>query len=164
MLKLNILCPACRRRYSVELPDVSGVHTVRCHYCYTPHEVTVSMSSPRSKTAKPSGDNAVAAKVRKCEVALSIAWLVIGAIQCFTLYAAAAGVWNIVNAIVAMRNAKNITAHNPGVVPYFESRKTWLIVLAVVNLILGGVVGIVLVLFEWHLRDFVLRNRGSFEK
>ncbi len=163
MFKLNILCTACKRRYPVELPDVGGVHTVRCPYCSAPHEVTVSASSPRSKVEKPSGADAVAAKVRKGEIASNVAWLIIGAIQCFTLYAAAAGVWNIVNAIVALRNAKNITAHNSGVVPYFEGRKTWLIVLAVVNLILGGVVGIVLVLIEWYLRDYVLRNRSAFE-
>lgn len=80
------------------------------------------------------------------------------------VYTAAAGVWNVVNAIVALRNVKNITAHNPGVVPYFEGRKIWLIVLAAVNVVLGGVVGVVLVLFDWFVRDFVLRNRSAFEE
>lgn len=105
----------------------------------------------------------MAVKVRLCEVVSNIVWIVVGIIQCVAVYTAAAGVWNIVNVIVALRNAKNITAHNPGVVPYFDQRKVWLIVLAVVNLILGGVVGVVLVLFEWYVRDFVLRNRSAFE-
>lgn len=107
--------------------------------------------------------DAVALKVRRCEIASNVAWLIVGIIQCVLVYTAAAGVWNVVNAIVALRNVKNITAHNPGVVPYFEGRKTWLIVLAVVNVVLGGVVGVVLVLFDWFVRDFVLRNRSAFE-
>ena len=75
----------------------------------------------------------------------------------------AAGVWNIINAIVSLRNVKNIQPGNAAVVPYFDGRKVWLIVLAVVNLVLGGVVGVLLVLFEWYLRDYVLRNRSAFE-
>lgn len=164
MLKINVVCSGCRRRYSVEVPNAAGVHTVRCPYCSAPYDVTVSSQPVRTKKEKPIGADAVAVKARRCEVVSNLAWLVVGVIQCLTLYAAAAGVWNIVNAIVALRNVKNIAAHNPSVVPYFESRKVWLIVLAIVNLVLGGVVGIVLVLFEWYVRDFVLRNRSAFEE
>lgn len=124
---------------------------------------TVAQRPVRKVKQKPVGADAVALKVRRCEIASNVAWLIVGIIQCVLVYTAAAGVWNVVNAIVALRNVKNITAHNPGVVPYFEGRKTWLIVLAVVNVVLGGVVGVVLVLFDWFVRDFVLRNRSAFE-
>lgn len=117
----------------------------------------------RRKREPLTGAEAVAAKVRRWEIASCVAWIVIGIVQCVLLYTAAAGVWNVVNAILALRNVKNITAHNPGVVPYFDQRRVWLIVLAVVNLVLGGVVGVVLVLLEWLLRDYVLRNRSAFE-
>ena len=106
---------------------------------------------------------AVALKVKRCEVVSGVAWLLIGIVQLLMVYTAAAGVWNVINAIVALRNCKNITPGNLHVVPYFEGRKVWLIVMAVVNLILGGVVGVLLVLFDWHVRDFVLRNRSAFE-
>ncbi|MCD8311241.1 MAG: hypothetical protein LUD43_01875 [Firmicutes bacterium] len=105
----------------------------------------------------------MAAKVRRCELISNVVWIVVGVVQCLTVYAAAAGVWNIINAVMCLRNVKNIVAHNPGVVPYFDQRKVWLIVLAVVNLILGGVLGVALVAFEWYVRDFVLRNRSAFE-
>ena len=110
-----------------------------------------------------SSSDAVARKVRRCEVASSVVWIVVGIVQCVMLYTAAAGIWNVVNAIVRLRNVKNVVSHNPQVVPYFEQRKVWLIVLAVVNIILGGVVGIVLVLIDWFVRDYVLRNRSAFE-
>lgn len=160
LLKMNIVCPSCRRRYSVEVPNEAGVHTVRCPYCSAPYSATVCQPV---KSAPVSGPAAVAAKVRRGEVISNIAWIVIGIVQCVTLYAAAAGVWNIINAIVSLRNVKNIQLGNAAVVPYFDGRKVWLIVLAVVNLVLGGVVGVLLVLFEWYLRDYVLRNRSAFE-
>lgn len=160
LLKMNIVCPSCRRRYSVEVPNEAGVHTVRCPYCSAPYSATVCQPV---KSAPVSGPAAVAAKVRRGEVISNIAWIVIGIVQCVTLYAAAAGVWNIINAIVSLRNVKNIQPGNAAVVPYFDGRKVWLIVLAVVNLVLGGVVGVLLVLFEWYLRDYVLRNRSAFE-
>lgn len=163
LLKLNILCPSCRRRYSVEVPNGAGAHTVHCPYCSAPYVATVAQRPVRQAKQKPVGADAVALKVRRCEIASNVAWLIVGIIQCVLVYTAAAGVWNVVNAIVALRNVKNITAHNPGVVPYFEGRKTWLIVLAVVNVVLGGVIGVVLVLFDWFVRDFVLRNRSAFE-
>lgn len=160
-MKVNVVCPSCRRRYSADVQNDAGVHTVHCPYCSVPYNVTVASNS---RSASPvSSSDAVARKVRRCEVASSVVWIVVGIVQCVMLYTAAAGIWNVVNAIVRLRNVKNVVSHNPQVVPYFEQRKVWLIVLAVVNIILGGVVGIVLVLIDWFVRDYVLRNRSAFE-
>lgn len=164
MLKVNIVCPSCRRRYSVDVPGGSGDHSVFCPYCGSPYVVTIRTKAETKKQRIPlSGSAAVAAKVRRWEVVLNVVWIVLGVLQCVTLYAAAAGVWNIVNAAIGLRNVRNIQPGNPHVVPYFDQRKVWLIVLAVVNLVLGGVVGVVLVLGDWYLRDYVLRNRSAFE-
>lgn len=166
-MKVNVSCSGCRRRYSVEVPAGAGTHVVNCPYCSAPYSLTVNQTqrnaSPTIASAPVSSSAAVAAKVRRCEVVSSIAWIVVGVVQCVAVFTAAAGVWNIINAIIALRNVKNIQPGNSAVVPYFDQRKVWLIVLAVVNLILGGVVGVLLVLFEWHVRDFVLRNRSAFE-
>lgn len=164
MLKINVVCSGCRRRYSVEVPNEAGVHTVRCPYCSSPYAVTIAQPVNRQRRVPLSGPDAVAVKVRRGEIVSNVAWIVVGVLQCVLGLTAAAGVWNIINAIIALRNVKNITAHNPGVVPYFDQRKVWLIVLAVVNLVLGGVVGVLLVLFEWYLRDYVLCNRSAFEE
>ena len=159
-MRFNIVCSGCRRRYSVEVPNVQGEQTVRCPYCSVPHVLTVQRVV---RSAPVSGPAAVAAKVRRGEIASNVIWLILGVLQCVALYAAAAGVWNVINAIVALRNVKNIQPGNAGVVPYFDQRRTWLIVLAVVNIVLGGVVGVLLVLGEWSLREFVLRNRSAIE-
>ena len=146
----------------MEIPSDPGEHTVKCPYCSAPYSVTIQQAV-KQKKAPVSGPSAVALKVKRCEVVSGVAWLLVGVVQLLLVYTAAAGVWNVINAIVALRNCKNITPGNPHVVPYFEGRKVWLIVMAVVNLILGGVVGVLLVLFDWHVRDFVLRNRSAFE-
>ena len=156
-MRLNIVCSGCHRRFSIDAPNGQGEQSGRCPYCPAPYVLNVQ------RTAPVSGPAAVAAKVRRGEVVSNVIWIVLGVLQCVTLYAAAAGVWNVINAILALRNVKHIQPGNAGVVPYFDQRRTWLIVLAVVNIVLGGVVGIVLVLWEWHLRDFVLRNRSAFE-
>ena len=162
LVKVNIMCPSCRRRYSVEVPNAAGVYSVSCPGCSAPYSVTIRQTV-KQKKAPVSGPAAVALKAKRCEVVSGVAWLLIGVVQLLMVYTAAAGVWNVINAIVALRNSKNITPGNPHVIPYFEGRKVWLIVMAVVNLILGGVVGALLVLFDWHVRDFVLRNRSAFE-
>lgn len=162
MPKINIVCPSCRRRYSVELSDDPRTHHVNCPFCAAPYSVIVNQSVPQKKMQKSSSE-VIAVKVKRYEILSNVIWLVIGIIQIALLYTAAAGVWNVINAIVGLRNCKNITAGNPHVVPYFEGRKPWIIVMAIVNLVLGGVVGVLLVIFDWLMRDYVLRNRSAFE-
>lgn len=122
--------------------------------------VAAPAAPAREIPADPAG---VATRVRRNEIIVNVAWLILGAIQVALLYTAAAGVWNIVNAILFLRNAKSIVAGNPGVVPYFDSRKTGLIITGVMNLVLGGVVGVVLVLYELYVCRVVLNNAGAFD-
>jgi hypothetical protein len=103
----------------------------------------------------------VAEKVKRCELISGLLWLVIGAVQVFLVYTAAAGVWNVINAI-RLRSVGNIRVGNPEVVPWYENRRTSLIVFAVVNLVLGGVVGVALVAFDWWVRDYVIKNKTAF--
>lgn len=130
-----------------------------CSYC----GAAAADPAAAPSRAIPDDPGGVAARVRKNEIIVNVAWLVMGVVQVALLYTAAAGVWNIVNAILFLRNAKNIVPGNPGVVPYFEGRKTGLIIMGVVNLVLGGVVGVVLVLYELHVRQIVLDNAGAFD-
>jgi hypothetical protein len=60
----------------------------------------------------------VAEKVKRCELISGLLWLVIGVVQICLLYTAAAGVWNIVNAIIRLRSVGNIRAGNAEVAPY----------------------------------------------
>lgn len=111
----------------------------------------------------PDDPGGIAARVRRNEIIVNVLWIILGVVQAILLYTAAAGVWNIVNAIIFLVNSKNITPGNPNVVPYFEKRKTGLIIAGVINAVLGGVVGVVLVLYELHIRRIVLDNAGAFD-
>lgn len=162
MLKCNITCPGCHRRYSVEVPNDAGTHPVCCPYCSAPYSVTVQRSV-KDRSVPVTDSEFVARKVRRCELFSGIAWLIIGVVQCIAVYTAAAGVWNIINAFIRLRSSRNVTSGNASVVTYFDERRVWLIVMAVVNLVLGGVLGVFLVAFDWYVRDFVLRNRSAFE-
>ena len=74
-----------------------------------------------------------------------------------------AGIWNIVNAIGFLLKCSEIVPGNADIVPYFEQRRNGLIVIAVINLILGGVIGVALAIYELSIRKTVLDNREIFE-
>lgn len=82
---------------------------MRCPYCLAPFSATVtSAAERRARPSAPIGPDAVARNVRRCEIISSVAWLVIGVIQCVLVVSLAAGVWNVINAILCLRNVKNI--------------------------------------------------------
>jgi hypothetical protein len=122
----------------------------------------ISRKQFKAATA-PSTEERVADRIRKYETISGILWLIIGAVQLVLVWTAAAGVWNIINAIMRLRSVKSIYAGNPAIVPWYDSRRNWLIAFAIVNLVLGGVIGVFLVAFDWWMRDYVLRNRAVFE-
>ncbi|MGN0489375.1 MAG: hypothetical protein ACI4HO_08955 [Ruminococcus sp.] len=158
-MRLDGKCTACGSSYSVNLPDTPGSYDVRCPKCRAVNTEQIYADTP--PVASPAA-SLVAARVRRLEIISCVIWLVLGVVQVVFVYTAAAGAWNIVNAIIGLVNVRNIQAGNPAVVPYYEQRRVWLIVFAVVNLILGGVVGVLLVAFDWYIRDYVLRNRSAF--
>jgi len=164
MASISINCP-CGNRFTVEEPTAENNFTVVCPFCGTQFRIKPRGVSRKeyNKAKAPSAADQVATRVRKCELASGILWLIIGAVQLVLVWSAAAGVWNIINAILRLRSVKNIYAGNPAVVPWYDDRRNWLIAFAIVNLVLGGVVGVLLVAFDWWVRDFALKNRAVFE-
>ena len=158
--KKDIFCNDCERSYQVEIPNQPGTHTVRCPYCSTEQNLQIDKPFQSKPVANP---EVVAHNVRTFEIISNVLWLILGIIQCVTLYAVVAGIWNIVNSILALRNVKNMTAGNPNVISHYENNTTSLIIFAAINLFLGGVVGIVLVLFDFYIRSYVLKNRSAFQ-
>lgn len=143
-------CPKCGK------PLADGA--AFCSYCGA--AAAVPAAAPTEPI--PADPGGVAGRVRRNEIIVNVLWLIVGVVQLILVYTAAAGVWNIVNAILVLRNARNILPGNPNVIPYFDGRKTGLIIMGVVNLVLGGVVGVFLVLYELHVRRIVLDNAGAF--
>lgn len=154
---MNIRC-SCGRSFDASIDPALPEVIVRCPSCGQ----ELRVRNRKAAAAAMSSSDVVAAKVKRCELLSGVLWLVIGAVQVFFVYTAAAGVWNIINAIMRLRSVGNIQAGNSGVVSSYEGRRTSLIIFAVVNLLLGGVVGVALVAFDWWVRDYVLNNKAAF--
>lgn len=88
-------------------------------------------------------------------------WLALGIIQILTLVGIIAGAWNIWVGRNRVKMAPQIAARDPRVPGWFEPLGGY-IVLGLVNLVLGGVIGVVLVGVDLFVRDQVLKNRHLF--
>jgi hypothetical protein len=90
-----------------------------------------------------------------------ILWIVLAAIQILTVVGIIAGIWNILAGISRINVSKQITARDSKVPAIFESY-TQLIVIGIINLLLGGIIGVAFVAFDFYIRDVVLRNARLF--
>lgn len=97
------------------------------------------------------------------QILSGIFWMVLGAIQISTFFLfAIAGVWNIYAGITRYKSAKRIRSRDVTIPKEFES-VTQLIIIGVVNLILGGFVGLIFVGLDFYIRDKVLTNAHLFD-
>lgn len=164
MASINVNCP-CGNHFTVEEPTADNKFIVDCPSCGTKLKIKpegISRKEYKQATA-PTAAEQIAARIRKCEVISGILWLIIGIVQLILVWTAAAGVWNIFFSIMRLRSVKNIQAGNSELVQWYDGRKNWLIAFAIVNLVLGGVIGVFLVAFDWWVRDYVLKNKAAFE-
>ncbi|MFP5345722.1 MAG: hypothetical protein ACLGIA_01635 [Actinomycetes bacterium] len=79
------------------------------------------------------------------------------------MYAVIAGLWNLFAGISRVRASKSIAARHRHVPAAYEGIGQ-LVVLAVLNVLLGGVIGIVFIILDVYVRDQVLKNRHLFDK
>lgn len=90
-----------------------------------------------------------------------IFWIVLGAVQICLLVTALAGMWNIYAGVTRMKAAKRILERDPAIPAAFESIGQ-LVIIGVINLVLGGLVGVLFVGFDFFIRDKVLTNAHLF--
>lgn len=90
-----------------------------------------------------------------------IFWIVLGTFQCLTILGLIAGLWNIFAGISSCKMSSRILRRDKRVPKEYEDI-TSLIIIGVVNLIFGGVIGLLFVAFDFHIRDRVLKNRHLF--
>jgi hypothetical protein len=91
-----------------------------------------------------------------------VAWIVLGGLQILSLIGIVAGGWNIFAGVSRIRFAGRIKRRAPSVPTTVESM-TGYVIIGLVNLVLGGVVGIVLVGVDLFVRDRILKRRALFE-
>lgn len=88
-------------------------------------------------------------------------WMILGIVQVLTLVAAIAGVWNIFAAYSRFHVVPRIKARDPEIPTAYEGLGG-IILIGVVNLFVGGVIGVVFAVFDLYVRDKVLSNRHLF--
>jgi hypothetical protein len=116
-----------------------------------------AISAPVSTTAP----EATIRRIADYERASGIMWIVLGSIQCITLVGIIAGIWNIVAGISRLRAVPMILQRDPRI-PSMVEGIGQLIVIGLLNLLLGGVIGVIFVVLDFYIRDVVLQNRHLF--
>ena len=95
----------------------------------------------------------------------AILWLVIGILQCFSFFGIVAGAWNIYCAICRFKQSTAVLNPWPGIVDAYDKWMTNIIISIVVNVVLGGVIGVAAALYDMFMvRDYALKNRDAFEQ
>ncbi|NJK78557.1 MAG: hypothetical protein HC876_18190 [Chloroflexaceae bacterium] len=93
-------------------------------------------------------------------------WIILGIVQClsivlFYIFGPVVGIWNIVAGISRLGMVKRIKQRDPSVVAAYEGI-AGLIIIGIINLVLGGIIGILFVAFDFIIRDKILSNRHLF--
>ena len=92
-----------------------------------------------------------------------IIWLIIGIFQCLSVVTIIAGAWNIYMAIQTYNFTKELERCPRGVFARYEGQMNSLIISLVLNLIFGGVIGVVGTIYDYFTRDYVMKNMEFFE-
>lgn len=93
----------------------------------------------------------------------NIIWLIVAILQICSVVCIIAGIWNIIAVTCSWKLPEKILRQEEDVPSYYEGI-VGLIVIAVVNLLLGGIIGVILVGFDFYIRNLVLNNRHLFNK
>ena len=95
----------------------------------------------------------------------AILWLIIGIIQVISLAGIVCGVWNIYCAYSRFKQSKAVLTPYPGLVQSYDKWMTNIIISIVINVILGGVIGVAAAIFDLiGIRGYVLENKQLFEE
>jgi hypothetical protein len=108
-----------------------------------------------------SADDALARGFASYERISGWVWIAIGVLQVVLLITIIAGAWNIYVGINRGKLASRIEHRDPCIPTTFEPL-TGYIISGIVNLVLGGVLGVALVGLDLHVRGQVLNNRHLF--
>ena len=84
-------------------------------------------------------------------------------LQALTIYGIIAGAWNIFAGFTRLNMSKQIRARDASVPAEFEGI-SGLVIIAIINVLLGGVIGVIFVAFDVFVRDKVLKHRDLFDR
>lgn len=96
----------------------------------------------------------------------AIFWIILGIFQILTIlffyiFGPIVGIWNIFAAISSLKLIPRIKARDPQI-PAIYRGVIGLILIGLINLFLGGFIGVFFVLFDFYIRHIVLSNSHLF--
>ena len=106
-------------------------------------------------------DDALVRGLASYERVSGYAWIAIGVLQVLLVLTIIAGAWNIYVGISRGKLASRIEQRDPYVPATFEPL-TGYVISGVLNLVLGGVLGVALVCGDLYVRDQLLKSRHLF--
>jgi hypothetical protein len=94
---------------------------------------------------------------------LNWAWLVVSIIQAISCLGIVASAWNLHVLHSRWRVPERIVGRSTSVVRMYQNDEAWFLAFLIVNVALGGVIGAVLIVYEFlSIRKQVLDNRHVF--
>lgn len=120
-----------------------------------------NLSEVPAFSASSSPDDEMIRRIVDYERISGILWIGIGIIQILLIYTIIAGIWNIFAGISRIRMVRQIKKRDINVPAQFEGIAQ-LVIIGLINLFVGGLVGLVFVALDFFIRDKVLSNRQLF--
>jgi GYF domain 2 len=117
---------------------------------------------PPLPAAEPSStDDTLIRRVADYERISGVLWILLGAIQILLIYTAIAGIWNIIAGFSRVNIVKRIKSRDATVPQEFD-KISGLVIVAIINLLLGGFIGLLFVAFDFYIRDKIMSNKHLF--
>ena len=161
------VCPQCGTPVEGATEKIDEIPTQQPETAYAEPEqpannVMETAQPKQSNTGNISEEEMTVIRIHDMAKVCSIMWIVIGAFQCLTCVAIVAGVWNI---FMGVRNFKSLNEFVLGNRTLFERYNNGLnniVISALINFFLGGMLTVALSAIEFVIRDQVLKNKHLF--
>lgn len=129
-------------------------------------ECGANVSPPSQKTINTNLDN-LCLQLSQKENNLGILWLVIGVIQLisgFYFYwpAFILGIYNIIAAITHFKQSKRVLTPYLSLVEDYQ-KQTTLIIFLIINIIFGALIGVIGIIYDFTIRNFVVLHQSDFK-
>ena len=107
-------------------------------------------------------DEIIVKRIRDNARICAVLWLIIGIVQVLACATIVAGVWNIVVAARELKSIENIQVGNRAVFDAYDKALNMDIAGTAINFFLGAFVGFALSVFEFYIRDQVIKHHRVF--